>query len=127
MAGLTIRASTAMKFEVLADGAFIGYTMLEFGDPPMGVAHGAFLPVPAYEKVRQRIMESYANSPTIELTVRLRGAEHPIPCVAVGILDTEHGPPHLEILGVPYPDYEIVFPQHVQRYRAKFPGPVAEP
>ena len=41
-----------MRFEVLSGDTRIGWSELEFGDPPMGVAHGRFYPSDFYRSSR---------------------------------------------------------------------------
>lgn len=41
-----------MRFEVKVGNETIGYTELEAGDPPMGVAGGRFLPTAAYDSIQ---------------------------------------------------------------------------
>jgi hypothetical protein len=41
-----------MRFEVKLGNEIIGFSELEGGDPPMGVASGRFVPTPAYTSIQ---------------------------------------------------------------------------
>lgn len=43
-----------MTFEVRKDNMVIGFTELEFGDPPMGFVYGALKPTSFYQKLDSR-------------------------------------------------------------------------
>jgi hypothetical protein len=43
---------TSPRFEVFADSNLVGYSELEWGDPPMGVAGARFFPLSAYEVIQ---------------------------------------------------------------------------
>ena len=110
------------RFDVLADGEVIGFTQLEFGDPPMGVAFGGFVPNERYATFRDA-------TPLLETGVRAVSLRAPdgtiIPSQAgtyVRDMSAEVGEEGLEVeaLGIPYPLYEILFPEHVKAYERKF-------
>jgi hypothetical protein len=115
------------RFEVLARQVVIGHTELEFGDPPMGVAFGQFLPVPAYASVQASLIAARdASQQHLELQV-LQPDGAPIPAQGgVQILDLsdELGPSSIEIhmLGIPYPLYAQLFSSHLAAYDARFPS-----
>jgi hypothetical protein len=114
------------RFQVYSAGILIGYSDLESGDAPMGVASGKFLPMPAYEAVRSSTTVSWtqkelASQSHLLLVVRdTEGRDIPS-SGGVQILDysEELGPEGLtvDILGVGYPLYEEIFPQHVAAYK----------
>jgi len=114
-----------MLFEILANGRLIGHSLLEYGDPPMGVAHGSMTTVDAYAEFQDRIIVA-AGGPAggIELSVRRADSLKAIPCAGVGILDAGGQipePPQVEVLGIPYPEYDELFPNHVAAYKTQFP------
>jgi len=90
----------------------------------MGVAFGRFLPSDAYADVKSEIVGTYGNQEHLELTAST-AAGRPIQCIAIGINDqsVDLGPEELfiEILEVPYPDFEEIFPEHVAAYKKLFP------
>jgi len=46
-----------VKFEVKLGDKVIGYSDLEGGDPPMGVASGRFMPTSEYASIQQYCVE----------------------------------------------------------------------
>ena len=112
------------RFEVLADSVPIGHTDLEVGDPPMGVASGKLIPLPAYAKVQSHIVASGGSSPqSIVLSIQLVGGQALV-CAGVSILDcsADLGPTEIEVtaLGISEPPYEELFPHHVAAYANQF-------
>ena len=111
-------------FKITSKGTLIGHSKLEFGDPPMGVSHGHFLPSMAYSEIQSKVIGSYGNQEHLELRASTE-AGVPIPCIAVAIDDhsKDIGPSeiYVELLGIPYPDYEGFFPHHVALYEKRFP------
>jgi hypothetical protein len=88
----------------------------------MGVAFGDFIPSDNYEDVKPEITVSYGDQEHLELTVFTESGIQ-IPCIAVGIQDKTAELPEwlsLEVLGIPYPEYEKIFPQHVEAYENQF-------
>lgn len=113
-----------MRFEIYCKGFLIGHSELESGDPPMGVALGRFVPNAAYEAVRPDVLRSPQDQASLQLTVRFEGKN--MPCVGITITDysKDLSPDGIEIsvLGIPYPLYAEVFPDHVAAYDKKFKG-----
>ncbi len=103
------RMSSIDRFEILYDDLIIGTTSFEFGDPPMGVAFGKFIPTSAYR--RGDIADNN------KLSARLAGRT--IPSEGVGIEDDFIGSGEIEvtILGVPNPLYDELFSDHVEVYK----------
>ena len=110
------------QFSIYCKGKLIGYSKLETGDPPMGVAFGVFIPNNTYEDVKSEIVVSYGYQEHLELKVFTESGKQ-IPCIAVAIQDNTAEFPewvNVEVLGIPYPEYEEIFPQHVETYRNQF-------
>ncbi|WP_457428158.1 hypothetical protein [Roseateles sp. P5_E7] len=114
------------RFEILANSMLIGHTEFERGDAPMGVAFGAFLPIATYASVRQVIVQGEGKAlEGIDLVARVAATGQVIECQA-GVHITDHsaelGPEGLEVtaLGVGYPQYAELFPQHVDAYENQF-------
>jgi hypothetical protein len=109
------------RFQVLVGSEVIGFTHLEFGDPPMGVAFGAFIPNERYAAFRE------ATAP-LETGVRAVSLQAPdgsiVPSEGTYVRDmsAELGEEGLEVeaLGIPYPLYETLFPEHVRAYESQF-------
>ena len=101
-------------FEILWDDIVIGTTLFELGDPPMGVAFGAFHANDLYRAEQLIDMD--------RLSARFAGQA--IPSVAgVEILDgfEEFGERHVTILGVGHPLYDQHFPHNTAAYEALYP------
>jgi len=97
-----------MRFEVKLGNEIIGFSELEGGDAPMGVAGGRLLPTPAYTSIQPYCIEHrdrWVPIPRLMISV-VDGA--PIECSGgIQIIDfsPELGDAGLEIhlSGVPYP------------------------
>jgi hypothetical protein len=114
------------RFEIHSDGVLVGYSDLEGGDPPMGVAGGKFMPVRAYDQIRSFtcLSPSQRQIPSqecLKLVVRDSGGREIPSSGGIQITDysAELGPEGLvvEVLGIGYPLYEELFPEHVAAYR----------
>jgi hypothetical protein len=112
------------RFEVFANTTAIGYSELEYGDPPMGVALGRFFPLPGYEAIQPRVVAARAGLQThLALTVRTADG-HSIPAqggVQINDCSAELGPEGIEVavLGIGYPLYEELFPGRYAQYAAR--------
>ena len=113
-----------MRFEVKLRNEIIGFTELEAGDAPMGVAGGRFVPTPAYAQIQSHCIKHRDSwVPIPELTIGLTGYALPIECSGpITIVDYsgDLGEIEISIHGVPYPLYGELFPQHVESYRKAF-------
>jgi hypothetical protein len=106
-----------MRYEVFAGDELIGWSELEKGDPPMGVAEGRLMTTPAYCPTQHAL----PHQPQL----RIR---------AVGDTFLEHtgayiedqsaalGPDGIEviILGLPLDSYRRHFSQHLKAYAEQF-------
>jgi hypothetical protein len=115
--------ATMAKFAVYADGMLVGHSLLELGDPPMGVAFGVFLPTEAYSEIAHECRTNHADQSHLHLSVRTESGVV-VPCAGVGIQDYsgDIDPPYIEVnvLGIPYPLYGELFPEHVAHYDQQF-------
>lgn len=111
------------KFAVYAGPVLIGYSALELGDAPMGVAFGLFEPLDTYSSIRSECKSNHADQFKLLLSVRTE-AGVVVPCQGVGILDcsAEGEEPYIEVnvLGIPHPLYRQLFPEHVAAYERQF-------
>ena len=117
------------RFYVYAQDRLIGWTRLESGDAPMGVAFGQFHPAPAYDEMRSTFVaptkpETKPAPAWSELTLRLPDG-HVIESVGGVVIedyseDLGNEGLQVTILGISYPEYEALFSQHVAAYRAQF-------
>jgi hypothetical protein len=118
-----------LRFEIYSNGTLIGRSDLELGDAPMGVAAGRFIPLPAYEQIRASVPTDLVKRKTpsqdhLNLTIRETGGKEVIGSGGVHITDCSEalGPDGIEVelLGVGYPLYEELFPQHVAAYKKQW-------
>lgn len=115
------------RFHIYSGEQVIGWSELELGDPPMGVAFGKFIPAPAYASIQARVVSLTGKDQAgLVLSARLASGE---PLEAVGgvcIADYsgEAGEDGLEVsvLGISHPAYEHLFPNHVAAYERQFPA-----
>jgi hypothetical protein len=114
-----------MRFEIKLGNEIIGFSELEAGDAPMGVAGGRFVAAPAYTSIQPYCIEHRDCWVTIpELTVSIAGGP-PIECsggVQINDFSPELGEEGLEVYiqGIPYPYYAELFPHHVEGYKKQF-------
>jgi hypothetical protein len=103
-----------MKYEILADEIVIGWSELEKGDPPMGVALGVFHPTEAYGRLTSGAV----------LRVRPEDAAFFEPVAGVHIEDFsgDLGPDGMEVsvLGIDADTYQRYFPMHLKAYDDQF-------
>lgn len=113
------------RFEVLSDSTLIGYSELECGDPPMGVALGRFVPLPAYDSIKPLVVTSSEGDQShLHFSVQLAGGSVLSAQGGVQLIDfsAELGPEGLQVhvLGIGYPLYQELFPTHVAAYENQF-------
>jgi hypothetical protein len=111
-----------MRFAVKLGTDIIGFSELEGGDPPMGVAHGRFMPTPVYDSVRQYCIERRDKGATIAGLVVETAEGVPIECsggTQIIDLSPDLGERGIQIFlnGVVNPSYGELFPQHVEAYK----------
>ncbi len=113
----------------------IGYTLFEYGDPPMGVVFGKVVfdtLKSGYAYLKKYCAENNViiNDDDIEnklintqdisgiIVSSENGAEIKGIATSMGGMDSEGY--EIEIIGIPYPFYGIEFPEHVNEYDEKF-------
>lgn len=114
-----------MLFAIKLGTEIIGFSELEGGDPPMGVAHGRFMPTPAYGSVRQYCIERRDKGARIAGLVVETPEGVPIECsggTQIIDLSPDLGESGIQIFlnGIVKPSYRELFPQHVEAYRKQF-------
>ncbi|WP_419684090.1 hypothetical protein ACN22W_10575 [Burkholderia theae] len=117
-----------MMFAIYAKDILVGYSALELGDPPMGVAFGKFVAADAYGEIQHDCQTNHGDQSGLALSVKTP-AGGLVPCAGVAILDysnhVEDGEPayvEATVLGIPYALYGELFPEHVARYEQRFSG-----
>jgi hypothetical protein len=102
------------RFEVYSGDTLIGWSELESGDPPMGVAFGRFMPGPEYQRIQPRVVAGpHQHQSDLALSVRTLAGSVLLATGGVHITDhsAELGPEGIEVsvLGMIEPSYETVF------------------
>jgi hypothetical protein len=114
-----------VRFSVKLGTDIIGFSELEGGDPPMGMAHGRFIPTPAYNSVRQFCIERRGEGASIAGLVVETSEGLAIQCsgpIQIIDLSPDLGDKgiHIFLDGIVNPSYSELFPQHVEAYRKQF-------
>lgn len=107
-----------MRYEVVAREGVIGWSELEFGDPPSGLAYGRFHPSDLYQP-------STHAGPDADLHARLEGSDEFFRAsggVFIEDLSPDHGPEGIEVsvIGLDADTYERYFPEHLTVYEQQF-------
>lgn len=113
------------QFHIYSGESLIGWSELELGDPPMGVAFGKFVALPAYETIQSKVVSlAGKDQGGLHLSARLPSGVA-LEAVGVYIADysAEAGEDGLEVsvLGISNPPYDHLFPHHVAAYKRQFP------
>jgi hypothetical protein len=120
-----------LMFSIFDGANLIGHSALDKGDPPMGVASGRFEPTDSFSAMRSR-MKPARNGAREELSdarfvsgLSAQTADGTaISCSSVAVWEYgEAGAAfalEVECLGIGYPQYEELFPRHVQSYKDQF-------
>ncbi|GAA5785964.1 hypothetical protein [Chitiniphilus shinanonensis] len=89
---------------------------MELGDPPMGVAFGRFGASPEYRKVYAQASSNLTARTATGTVLQAWGG------VAIQDESAEFGPEEMELvaLGISYPEYQTLFPEHVATYERQF-------
>lgn len=113
-----------MRFEVKLGSEIIGYSELEGGDPPMGVAFGRFVATPAYISIQPYCIKHRDYWVAIpELSVCIPGGVL-IECSG-GIQIIDFSPElseagiEVHVNGITNPPYHELFPHQEEAYRSR--------
>ena len=77
----------ATMYQVFSNGVLVGHSALEYGDPPMGVAFGKFIPNNAYLTIRSECISNHSDQSALHLSVRTEAGLE-LQCAGVAILDS---------------------------------------
>ena len=115
------------RFNIYSGESLIGWSELELGDPPMGVAFGNFIPAPGYDTIRSTIVNPRGQGEDV-LWLSARLADGTLLEAVGGVHIQDHSDEigedgrEVAVLGIGYPLYEILFPEHVAAYHRQFSG-----
>jgi len=120
--------SSTLKFKVFSGTKIVGFSRLEKGDPPMGVAFGEMVPTDSYDSIREECIHNHKDQTHLELSVQSESGEA-IPCMGVAVLEyspdsttkPDPGCIELNVLGIRSDVYSTLFPEHVAAYEKLFP------
>jgi hypothetical protein len=115
------------RFELYSGAALIGWSNLEAGDPPMGVAFGTFVPSPAFDTILSTATDNLGNQVYRDVTVHSGDGEVPNEGGVAFVDGTNRSGPgacEVTVYGIPYPLYEILFSLHVEEYRRRLSASV---
>lgn len=111
-----VLASNMSVFSIYSGATLVGTSRLEYGDPPMGVAFGRFIPVAGYSAIQAECKSSHQDQSNLHLSVKTPSGEI-IQCAGVAVLEG-NGDTQVNVLGISHPEYAELFPQHVRHYEA---------
>lgn len=105
---------------------FIGKSALEDGDPPMGCAEGIFIAEDKFSEFRANVSPQPDDDPAINrwvgLSVRTAdGVDGE--CLDAVLFEYDFGhykELRIDVLGIPFPRYEELFPGRYDTYVASF-------
>ena len=114
-------------FKVYINDVFIGYSSLESGDPPMGVAIGKFVPSENFTKfddlaIRENADTRSWNNATVKTPDGETLVSDGVSLAEYDISLTPSEPDfylQLSCLGIRSPSYETLFPDHIAKYEAQ--------
>jgi len=116
------------RFSIYNGDALIGWSDFESGDAPMGVAFGKSIPAPGYEAIRSVVVDLRGKDDGV-LRLSARLADGTVLDAIGGVHIEDHsdelGEDGREVaaLGIGYPSYETLFPEHVAAYHRQFSTP----
>ena len=113
-------------FLLFYDEKYIGKSMLEDGDPPMGCAEGIFIAEAVFSEFRANIPPQPDDNLSIKrwtgLSVRTESGVK-VECLDAVLFEYdfgEHKELRSDVSGIPYPRYEELFPGRHAAYETNF-------
>ncbi len=114
-----------MKYQLYALNKLIGESLLEGGDPPMGVAFGELIPTEKYAEF-QAVFEAqdFDAIESLELYITSGHGVKLVPNEGIGIEDYSRiiGEQSIQVnvFGIDSKIYKQFFPEHVVAYKKQF-------
>ena len=109
-------ASGMSMFRIYSGATWVGTSRLEYGDPPMGVSFGRFIPGLGYSAIQAECKWNHQDQSNLHLSAKTPSGEI-IRCAGVSILEA-NGDIEVNVLGISHPEYAELFPRHVRQYEA---------
>ena len=112
-------------YNIFYNDLLIGHSKLEMGDPPMGVAHGEFIPTVNFNSTKDQFEKLEKELWRLEGLVLKTGQGKEIECHAgtvILIYESLETPFALEFsgLGIDHKVYKLHFPHHVKNYKQQW-------
>ncbi len=111
------------RFSIYSGLVLVGYSALDYGDPPIGIASGQFKLADGYAAIQNECSTNHHDQTVLGLSIQTE-AGLVIPCEGLAILDYSKVLPspciEVNIFGIPYPLYGELFPQQVTLYERQF-------
>lgn len=109
------------RFKVFRGTTLIGWSDLEAGDPPMGVAFGQLLPTNAYSDFQGSSIDSQSHK-SLSITTAENSPVEASGGIYIEDLSSELGEKAIEItaLGIESSAYASLFPEHELAYKRQF-------
>ena len=114
------------RYKIFYDDQFVGESRLEYGDPPMGIALGKFIPSSGFMEIRKTLDVTLAQDHRRWEGFYIQTADGKTLQCESGVVIIEYGdaesPFEIEVtcLGIPAPTYEHLFPHHIETYKNSF-------
>lgn len=111
-------------FHLLHQEKLVGKSALEDGDPPMGCAEGVFIAEEAFSEFRANTAPQPDDDPAVNrwvgLSVRTEDGVK-VECLDAVLFEYDFGDHkefRIDVLGIPHPRYEELFPGRYAAYEA---------
>ena len=107
-----------MRYEVLTREGVIGWSELEHGDPPSGLAYGRFHPSDLYRSSSHAGPDADLHARPAKTDKLFRATDG----VFIEDHSSDHGPDAIEVsvVGLDADTYELLFPEHLEVYERQF-------
>lgn len=108
-------------FAIISRVRVLGYSELEQGDPPMGVAFGRFIRAEGFDAFIRTVPPDITDGHRVQIWNNLSAKTSEgvvLQCAGVGIRYdfVDETTCEVEVLGISSPPYDELFPHHVEAY-----------
>ena len=113
-------------YQIIFENSVLAKTSLEIGDPPMGCVSGLLLEFGDIQEFAKKLIELGAEKTDHEIRLELNenifltnSEKVKIPYSGGCILCySSLNEVLIDVVGIPYPEYEQLFPNHVKAYQS---------